>query len=79
MLVERQKVVQDYLRNIRQLVEHIHAYELHYERSTEDMLNELRSGDIEETWEIADWLISYERYRAITADWPKVVTAELAR
>ena len=43
------------------------------------MIAELQQGEREETWEIADWLIDYERYRKATADWPELAETALAR
>ena len=79
MLTERQKVIAEYLDSVRQLAESIRAYERRYEISSVEMIAELQQGEREETWEIADWVIDYERYRKATADWPELAETALAR
>lgn len=76
-LLHEQDVISRYIGNARELVDTIRAYERQYEMPSDVMLQRLADGDIEETNDIVDWMIVYERYRRVAADWPTLEPAAL--
>lgn len=76
-LLHEREVIARYIEHARELVDAIAEYERRYEMSTPAMIDSLASGDLEETGEIVDWLMDYERYRRISSEWPTLEPATL--
>ncbi|MBA2452563.1 MAG: hypothetical protein H0V47_05295 [Chloroflexia bacterium] len=70
-------IIARYIEHARELVDAIAAYERRYEMSSETMVSDLSTGDLEETGDIVDWLITYERYQRIASEWPTLEPATL--
>lgn len=76
-LLHERDVITRYIENAQELVDTIKAFERQYEMSSEVMMQRLDAGDLDETNDIVDWVMIYERYRRVAADWPTLEPATL--
>lgn len=68
----RKRIIQEYFDSVRELIDRIKAFERHYELSSDEMIAEYEAGELPDTPEISEWLMSFERYRSIVASWPRL-------
>ena len=76
-LLHERDVIARYIEHVRELVDAIAEYERRYEMPSQVMIENLATGDLEETGDIVDWLITYERYQRIASEWPTLEPAAL--
>ncbi len=67
-LLSQRAVLQSFANNRAMLMQEVRAYEKKYNRSSEDVHAAIDRGELEETNEIADWLIAYESLKGLNAD-----------
>lgn len=68
----RRRIIQEYFDSVRDLIKSMQSFERRYEMSTEEMIEEFRSGEISDSPEVTEWLMTYERYRSIVETWPRL-------